>query len=95
MGPIFCHFPVVLTHVICVFNMQLWSKTQSIGAQDGDISPEGTPPQLITWHAHSDVVVSVEYITRNEHAYVLSASLDQTARLWTTDAQYVSMFGQV
>lgn len=71
---------------------QVWSTTQR--AVNPDENPEGKPPQLASWHAHHDSVVSLEYVSRDESAVLLSASKDCTARLWTLDGQYIGMFGQ-
>lgn len=40
-------------------------------------------------------MVSIEYLSRDQGALLLSASEDCTARLWTRDGQYIGMFGQV
>lgn len=71
----------------------MWSTTQRAGSSDDN--PEGKPPQIASWHAHQGSVVSVEYLSRDQGALLLSASEDCTARLWTRDGQYIGMFGQV
>lgn len=40
-------------------------------------------------------MVSVEYLSLEQGALLLTASEDCTARLWTLDGQYIGMFGQV
>lgn len=72
---------------------QVWSTTQRAGCTDED--PEGKPPVLASWHAHNGSVVSVEYITRDQGALLLSASEDCSAKLWTLNGHYIGMFGQV
>ena len=71
----------------------MWSRTQGAGSTDDN--PEGKPPVLYSWHAHQGSVVTVEYLSRDEGALLLSASEDCTARLWTLNGQYIGMFGQV
>ena len=71
----------------------MWSTTQRAGSSDDN--PEGKPPQIASWHAHQGSVVTVEYLSRDQGALLLSASEDCTARLWTLDGQYIGMFGQV
>ncbi|XP_029193047.2 WD repeat-containing protein on Y chromosome-like isoform X1 [Acropora millepora] len=71
---------------------QVWSTTQHVG--NSDDNPEGKPPQLSRWHAHQGTVVSVEYLSLEQGALLLTASEDCTARLWTLEGQYIGMFGQ-
>ena len=48
------------------------------------------------WKAHDSAIVSVEYVRHDTGEYVLTASTDKTARLWTLrDGQYIGTFGQV
>jgi WD40 repeat protein len=55
-----------------------------------------TPPPLIEqWKAHDSPIVSVEYISHDTGEYVLTASTDRTARLWSTQGHWVGTFGQV
>ena len=72
---------------------KVWSTTQHVG--NSDDNPEGKPPQLSRWHAHQGTVVSVEYLSLEQGALLLTASEDCTARLWTLEGQYIGMFGQV
>ena len=72
---------------------KVWSTTQHVG--NSDDNPEGKPPQLSRWHAHQGTVVSVEYLSLEQGALLLTASEDCTARLWTLGGQYIGMFGQV
>ena len=53
------------------------------------------PPLECYWKAHDAPVVSVEYIQHTSGDFVLSASTDKTARLWTPEGHYVGTFGQV
>ena len=48
------------------------------------------------WKAHDSAIVSVEYAKHETGDYVITASTDKTARLWTLqDGQYIGTFGQV
>ncbi|XP_048575994.1 WD repeat-containing protein on Y chromosome isoform X3 [Nematostella vectensis] len=71
---------------------QVWSTTQRMSSTDD--SPEGSPPCVIKWHAHGGAVVSLEVVSRDEKLFLVSSSVDCTARLWTLDGKYVGMFGQ-
>ena len=52
--------------------------------------------QQSSWRAHVAEVVSVEYIPAcDDHALILTASVDCTARLWTVTGNYIGTFGQV
>ncbi|XP_052783274.1 WD repeat-containing protein on Y chromosome-like isoform X3 [Mya arenaria] len=53
------------------------------------------PPLEAAWRAHDAAIVSVEYAKHDTGEYVISASTDKTARLWTLrDGQYIGTFGQ-
>ncbi|GAB1602852.1 WD repeat-containing protein on Y chromosome-like [Argonauta hians] len=53
------------------------------------------PPQLLhCWKGHEGTVVSVEYINHDAGTFILSASVDKTAKLWTISGDYVGTFGQ-
>ena len=47
------------------------------------------------WRAHDLAVVSVEYIEHRHGNFILSASSDRTARLWSDQGEFVGTFGQV
>ena len=53
------------------------------------------PKQLHVWKGHEGAVISVEYVEHDAGSFVLSASVDKTAKLWTLDGLYVGTFGQV
>ena len=53
------------------------------------------PPTRHLWRAHDLAVVSIEYIEHMSGDFVLSASSDRTARLWTADGKFIGTFGQV
>lgn len=53
------------------------------------------PKQLHVWKGHEGAIVSVEYVEHDTGCFILSASVDKTAKLWTVDGQYVGTFGQV
>ncbi|XP_077980125.1 cilia- and flagella-associated protein 337-like [Glandiceps talaboti] len=52
------------------------------------------PPLVCTWHGHDTAVVSVDFIVYDDQSFILTASTDQTARLWTLLGHYVGTFGQ-
>ncbi|KAL4240997.1 hypothetical protein ACF0H5_001776 [Mactra antiquata] len=53
------------------------------------------PPLEASWHAHDSAIVSVEYGKHDTGEYIITASTDKTARLWTLrDGQYIGTFGQ-
>eukprot|EP00163_Fabomonas_tropica_P012293 TRINITY_DN23550_c0_g1_i1.p1 TRINITY_DN23550_c0_g1~~TRINITY_DN23550_c0_g1_i1.p1 ORF type:complete len:1206 (+),score=227.35 TRINITY_DN23550_c0_g1_i1:301-3918(+) len=47
---------------------------------------------LAHWRAHMQAIVSVDWISK--HEMVLSASVDRTVMLWTSNGQCVGTFGQ-
>lgn len=53
------------------------------------------PPLECLWKAHDAAVVSVQYIQHTAGDFVLSASTDKTARLWTPEGHFIGTFGQV
>ncbi|XP_062601746.1 WD repeat-containing protein on Y chromosome-like isoform X1 [Saccostrea cucullata] len=54
-----------------------------------------TSPELLeSWKAHDSSIVSLEYIEHEDGNYIVSASTDQAARLWSTEGHYVGTFGQ-
>jgi len=54
-----------------------------------------TPEQITSWSAHDSTVVSVEYVVHDSGVYVLTASTDKKAKLFTIGGQCVGTFGQV
>lgn len=60
-----------------------------------DDATESPPPRMISWQAHSGAVVSLEVVSYDGRAFVISASSDCTARLWTLKGDFLGMFGQV
>ena len=56
----------------------------------------GKSPTLeFDWVAHEAAIVSIEYVEHEHGTFVLSASTDQTAKLWSLQGQCVGTFGQV
>lgn len=53
------------------------------------------PPLEASWSAHDSAIVSVEYIEHDHGVFVLTASTDKTARLWSLQGEYIGTFGQV
>ncbi|KAI0223371.1 WD repeat-containing protein 49 [Lamellibrachia satsuma] len=52
-------------------------------------------PRLTTsWTAHDSTVVSVEYVVHDSGVFVLTASTDKKAKLFTIDGQCIGTFGQ-
>ncbi len=49
---------------------------------------------IARWKAHSQEVVSVEYVPHETRPLVLSASGDGTVRLWTLEGHFIGTFGQ-
>lgn len=52
------------------------------------------PGVASSWNAHSNVVVSVECFVYANSTYLLTASTDNTAKLWTLDGLAIGTFGQ-
>ncbi|KAK7919797.1 hypothetical protein WMY93_011081 [Mugilogobius chulae] len=52
------------------------------------------PPLLHCWRAHKGAVMIVEVLKMAERLYILSASVDGSACLWTLDGDHVGSFGQ-
>lgn len=53
------------------------------------------PPLEAYWKAHDSAIVSVEYAKHDTGEYIITASTDKTARLWTLrEGQYIGTFGQ-
>lgn len=52
------------------------------------------PPMSRMWHAHDSAVVSVDLAEHKTGVYVISASSDRTARLWTVEGKFIGTFGQ-
>ena len=52
------------------------------------------PPLLQLWKAHERALVSVEVLDVADRLFVLTASADGSAGLWTKDGDHVGCFGQ-
>ena len=52
------------------------------------------PPLLQCWKAHERALVSVEVLEVADRLFVLTASADGAAGLWTNDGDHVGSFGQ-
>lgn len=46
------------------------------------------------WRAHAGEILNIDYVAHETQPLVLSASGDQTVRLWTLQGHYVGTFGQ-
>ena len=54
------------------------------------------PPRQSRWQGHTMSVVSLQVVDHfQRRKYILSASIDCTAKLWTVDGVPVGMFSQV
>ena len=55
-----------------------------------------TPPEKLNeWTAHSSHIVSTEFILDDSKEFVLTGSVDYTAKLWTLEGFPVGTFGRV
>lgn len=52
------------------------------------------PPLLQCWKAHKGALVSVEVLEVVDRLFILTASADGSAGLWTVDGDLVGSFGQ-
>lgn len=52
------------------------------------------PEMLVTWSGHTNAIVSLDCVEYNDATYLLSASTDSTAKLWTLEGLSVGTFGQ-
>lgn len=52
------------------------------------------PPLLRRWKAHKRMTVSAEVVEAAEGPFVLTASADGAASLWTKDGDHMGCFGQ-
>ncbi|MBN3313526.1 WDR49 protein, partial [Atractosteus spatula] len=73
--------------------IQVWDISE-FGLQPGDKAVNGCPPLLYCWRAHDSTVVSMELLLFGSQLFLVSASSDQTARLWSCNGCYVGTFGQ-
>ncbi|KAJ8246405.1 hypothetical protein GJAV_G00267380 [Gymnothorax javanicus] len=74
-------------------SIQVWDISQ-FALEVGDQARRDPPPLLHRWKGHDSAVVSMELLLYSEELFLISASTDQTARLWTSDGHYVGWFGQ-
>ncbi|KAG7491778.1 hypothetical protein MATL_G00007240 [Megalops atlanticus] len=74
-------------------SIQVWDISQfALGL--GDESAQDCPPLLHRWRGHESTVVSVELLVFSAQLFLVSASADRRACLWTCDGHYVGFFGQ-
>ncbi|XP_026034713.1 WD repeat-containing protein on Y chromosome [Astatotilapia calliptera] len=75
-------------------SLQIWD----ISSFAVDIQPEATceqPPLLLqSWRAHKRALICVEVLEVFDRLFVLTASVDGSAGLWTEDGNHVGFFGQ-
>ncbi|XP_075931298.1 cilia- and flagella-associated protein 337-like [Petromyzon marinus] len=64
------------------------------GGTEDDGGAEASPPCLRSWLAHTRAVVHAEVLRLDSTSYVMSASGDRTAKLWTLLGEPVGTFGQ-
>ncbi len=54
-----------------------------------------TPPLVHSWQAHISPIIFCEWTNYKEHgSFILTASTDHTARLWTIKGEEIGIFGQ-
>uniref|UniRef100_A0A3Q1G4A1 Uncharacterized protein n=2 Tax=Acanthochromis polyacanthus TaxID=80966 RepID=A0A3Q1G4A1_9TELE len=73
--------------------LQIWD----ISSYALDIQPKSAcerPPLLRCWKAHTKALVCVEVLEVADRLFVLTASVDGSAGLWTKDGGCVGIFGQ-
>ncbi|MGH0176517.1 UNVERIFIED_CONTAM: hypothetical protein FKN15_009912 [Acipenser sinensis] len=73
--------------------IQVWDIAE-YGLQSRDKGPLKKPSLLYSWRAHDSTVVSVDLLSYDSESFLVSASADKTARLWSSDGKYVGTFGQ-
>ncbi|XP_020503835.2 cilia- and flagella-associated protein 337 [Labrus bergylta] len=106
---VFCALEQPVERVLCLTSDQPKNKILVCGDTTGllqiwDISNYGLeienqevcecPPLLQCWRAHRGAVVSVEVLDVADRLFILSASVDGAAGLWTVDGDQVGSFGQ-
>uniref|UniRef100_A0A8C6THN1 Si:dkey-202c14.3 n=1 Tax=Neogobius melanostomus TaxID=47308 RepID=A0A8C6THN1_9GOBI len=73
--------------------LQVWDIAHfGLHVQDQVVSER--PTLLHRWRAHSGALLSVEVLEMAERVFILSASDDGSAGLWTLDGDHVGLFGQ-
>ncbi|MGH0146081.1 UNVERIFIED_CONTAM: hypothetical protein FKN15_018407 [Acipenser sinensis] len=55
--------------------------------------PLKKPSLLYSWRAHNSTVVSVELLSYDSESFLVNASADKTAWLWTSDGKYMGTIG--
>ncbi|MGH0141595.1 UNVERIFIED_CONTAM: hypothetical protein FKN15_042506 [Acipenser sinensis] len=55
--------------------------------------PLKKPSLLYSWRAHDSTVVSVELLSYDSESFLVNASADKTAWLWTSDGKYMGTIG--
>lgn len=53
------------------------------------------PALINVWKGHELAVVSLEYVEHKHGEFILTASSDKCARLFTADGKFIGTFGQV
>ncbi|KAM9336618.1 cilia- and flagella-associated protein 337 [Symphorus nematophorus] len=73
--------------------LQMWDiRHFALDIQDEPVCER--PPLLQRWKAHERALVSVEVLEMADRLFILSASADGSAGLWTKDGDHVGCFGQ-
>ncbi|XP_058476457.1 WD repeat-containing protein on Y chromosome [Solea solea] len=73
--------------------LQVWDISDyALDMQQETVSER--PPRLQRWRAHERGVVSVDVLEVDDRLFVLSASVDGSAGLWTKEGDHVGAFGQ-
>ncbi|XP_028675795.2 WD repeat-containing protein on Y chromosome [Erpetoichthys calabaricus] len=73
--------------------IRVWNITD-YGLQIIDQKSSLDPPLLFSWKAHLGTIVSAQHFSLHSQSFIMSASADQTARIWTLGGKFVGTFGQ-
>ncbi|KAK1793801.1 hypothetical protein P4O66_001530 [Electrophorus voltai] len=72
-------------------SIQIWDISQ-YDLSDEFVDKE--PPLLCAWRAHEGAIVSMELLEQSGQMFLVTVSVDHSARLWTSDGGCVGSFGQ-
>ncbi|KAM3591772.1 uncharacterized protein V6R79_007053 [Siganus canaliculatus] len=74
--------------------LQIWDiRNYALEVQDQPVC-ERPPPLLQRWKTHTRALESVEVLEVADRLFILTASADGSARLWTKDGEHVGTFGE-
>ncbi|XP_076856909.1 cilia- and flagella-associated protein 337 isoform X2 [Brachyhypopomus gauderio] len=72
-------------------SIQIWNISQ-YALSDELVNKQ--PPLQHAWKAHTGAIVSMEVLEQSGQLFLVSMSVDHTARVWTSDGGCVGSFGQ-